>query len=464
MSQNNLYISYFVAQPTKSRKRQDLNRLLSNEEGLIAYQKNLINDYLSQQSDGLVVESFIDVPEHRRTPKWPQLGKALEACKATGAKLLIAELGNLIGNETFSETILNNNVEFVCCDQPFVDRSVLKILSKHAQILRKQHGKLIREGLKMTSAKSGNPNAAQVISKVNKPKIDTAIVFAFLIQAIISDYRRKGFSQRHMVKNLNDEGFTAPEGGRWVLSQLQKVLERVRLNELATEHKALIEELREKNSEITIAQLCEAFNQRNLISSKRCGWDEDQMRRLLERVQQIQDITRINQFALAIIPVLHDYRQKGFNEAAILADLQQKGFTLTIANEADQPTTNNSPPLPLSREISQLQTVLNNFPRFSQSLEANLESASKHIPAYLKIVKVHIEQLRQVLNSETHNKRGLQIHTLSETIQQLMQLFEILEEEDIVVLENLAIEASEWAVYEDLETNPQTLNTLAAAH
>ena len=36
-----------------------------------------------------------------------------------------------------------------------------------------------------------------------------------------------------MVKYLNDEGFTAPEGGRWVLSQLQKVLERVKLNELA---------------------------------------------------------------------------------------------------------------------------------------------------------------------------------------------------------------------------------------
>ena len=37
----------------------------------------------------------------------------------------------------------------------------------------------------MTSAKSGNPNAAEVISKVNKPKIDTAIVFAFLLEPII---------------------------------------------------------------------------------------------------------------------------------------------------------------------------------------------------------------------------------------------------------------------------------------
>jgi hypothetical protein len=101
-------------------------------------------------------------------------------------------------------------------------------------VQRKLHGQLIREGLKMTSAKSGNPNAAEVISKVNKPKIDVAIVFADLLQPIIADYKRKGYSQRQMVKTLNEEGFTAPEGGKWVLSQLQKVLDRVRLNEVCT--------------------------------------------------------------------------------------------------------------------------------------------------------------------------------------------------------------------------------------
>lgn len=249
-----------------------------------------------------ILEHHHETVEARRSTRWPALTQAIVACQQQEATLLIAELGTLASNESFTQLLLQSGVPFHCCDQPFVNQTILEALHKHAQVQKKLHGKLIREGLKLTSAKSGNPNAAEVINKVNKPKIDSAILFAFLLQPIIQDYKSKGYSQRQMVKALNDEGFTAPEGGRWVLSQLQKVLDRVRLNELAQRATSLLPDCRNKNLNAT--QIAHQLNEQSLPSLKRGGWDESQVEKLLHRVQQIEEISLINRFILQLLPVL----------------------------------------------------------------------------------------------------------------------------------------------------------------
>ncbi|MDB6096359.1 MAG: hypothetical protein JWM09_637 [Francisellaceae bacterium] len=91
-----------------------------------------------------------------------------------------------------------------------------------------------------------------------------------------------------------------------------------------------------------------------------------------------------------------------------------------------------------------LKNVLKNFPQGTGSLEIQLESAAKHVPAYLKIVKGHIEQLATVLQMESHNCRTLDNAGLAEPVKQLIEIFKILKEEDLSVLESLAIEASNW--------------------
>lgn len=286
-----------------------------------------ITEYLSNRTPkGEVLAYFTETPESKRTSKWPQLQKALEACKRQGATLLIAELGTLTSNESFTQILLDSAVAFQCIDQPFVNQTILEALSKHAEVQRKLHGKLIREGLKMTSAKSGNPNAAEVISKVNKPKIDTAIVFAFLLQPIIQDYRRKGYSQRQMVKTLNEEGFTAPEGGKWVLSQLQKVLDRVRLNEIATDLKTILEECRASHHSAT--QIVETLNAKGVSPLKQPAWDESQVKKLQDRTQQIQDIVLINRFVLNLLPLLHEFRKKGLTSTEMLSEFHQAGLCI----------------------------------------------------------------------------------------------------------------------------------------
>ena len=333
MSEITLYISYFIAQQHKAGHRIERNSgnirplfPMSDEDRIVTSHRQAVNEFIEGQQSAEIRETFVEVTDSKRTNKWPQLTKAIESCKTHNATLIIAELGTLTNNECFTQLLLESGVKFYCCDQPFVNQTILEALFKHAQVQRKLHGKLIREGLKMTSAKSGNPNAAEVISKVNKPKIDTAIVFAFLLQPIISDYRRKGYSQRQMVKALNEEGFTAPEGGKWVLSQLQKVLDRVRLNEISTEVKPLFEQFANENlSELEIA---ERLNQKSVASLKRSAWDEPQVKKLMARLEQIRDIELINYFVLNLLPILHEYVRRGKSVVEILDEFENFGLPI----------------------------------------------------------------------------------------------------------------------------------------
>lgn len=318
-----LYVTYsIVPQQRRSSHYLDNNTPTSSPlETLSQNEQQTINEFLSTyQPSGQVIGAFKEALETRRSTKWPELQKALKLCEQRQATLLILELGTLTGNESFTQTLLKSGAHFHCIDQPFVNQTILEALSKHAEVQRKLHGKLIREGLKMTSAKSGNPNAAEVINRVNKPKIDTAIMFAFLLSPLIKDYREKKFSQRQMVKALNEEGFTAPEGGKWVLSQLQKVLDRVRLNEVAMELAPIISDF---DPNLNHAQMAERLNEKGITPLKQPLWDETQVKKLNDRLQQIQEITTINQFVLKLLPLLKEYHRQNKTPSQILTEFQE---------------------------------------------------------------------------------------------------------------------------------------------
>lgn len=332
MTESRKLVVYYIAQQAKTNQLigdNSVHSIFNNKMVNIVSesQKQAIENYLNQQQPRPeIIDTYIEVPENRRTSKWSQLERAVEAATTNQALLVVAELGTLTNNEYFAQLLLESNVDFYCCDQPFVNHTILEALYKHAQVQRKLHGKLIREGLKMTSAKSGNPNAAEVISKVNKPKIDTAIVFAFLLQPIVSDYRRKGYSQRQMVKALNEEGFTAPEGGKWVLSQLQKVLDRVKLNEIALQHGQLFNELSEK--EHSYAQIAEEFRSQGIGTIKRAPWDEAQVKKLEDRINQIQEISHINQLVLSLLPIIQEFRSRSLSAEEMLTNLADRGVNI----------------------------------------------------------------------------------------------------------------------------------------
>lgn len=304
----NVFVTYLLYQQTEQNK--------------LAIENFIAN----QEKPTKIIDTFVEILKNNRNYKWSILQKAIASCKEHQATLLIAELGTLTNKENFVNILLNAGIKFYCIDQPFVDHGILEALHKHSKIQKKQHGELIKKGLEKTLAKSGNPNAAMVIGEVNKPKIDAAIVFAFLLQPIVANYKEKGFSQRQMVKTLNEEGFTAPEGGKWVLSQLQKVLDRVKINEIAMKIKPVIEPLLQQNQ--NNIQIAEELNKQQITSIKAKLWDEEQVKKILFRLEQIADIENTNNFIINLLPTLHKFKSNDYSINQILKCFQNNKINI----------------------------------------------------------------------------------------------------------------------------------------
>lgn len=122
----------------------------------------------------------------------------------------------------------------------------------------------------------------------------------------------------------------------------------------------------------------------------------------------------------------------------------------------DAPESLNSNVVPL---ISRLKKDLAAFQPGMATLESGLESAAKHLPAYLKIVKIHIEQLAVVLKLDTHNHRTLETAGLAGPVQQLIKLFSDLKEQDLQTLEELAAIAKNWHTDTAINANATSGNS-----
>jgi hypothetical protein len=94
--------------------------------------------------------------------------------------------------------------------------------------------------------------------------------------------------------------------------------------------------------------------------------------------------------------------------------------------------------------LAKLKEDLTAFPEGMNSLEIELESSSKHLPAYLKIVKTHIDQLAKVLGTDNHYNRKIETTPLAEPVKQLITLFRVLEDQDLQILEELAKATKNW--------------------
>ncbi len=330
MASTNLYVGYII----NPARRSSTQVLFSNQS--LNIQEKRIQEYITHEGQGTLLKSFTETADdNRHRHRWPELEAAIAFCLENKAHLVIGEIRNLTNNDAFAKQILrllekNPDASFTaqlyCCDQPFIKRDNFAALVEHAKKQRELHGQLIKAGLSRTTAKSGNPHASDVISKVNKPKIDNAIIFALMLQPIINDYRSKGYSQRRMVSALNEDGFTAPEGGHWVLSQLQKVLERIKMNESALNLEKQFIEYRGR--QMNDAGIAELLNKLGVPSPRGSHWDVESVEKVSERIKQLHDIIRFNEFVIELMPIIEKYHLDDLTEDVFAHELKLIGITI----------------------------------------------------------------------------------------------------------------------------------------
>jgi hypothetical protein len=289
----------------------------------IAQQKQAFARYKGQQKR--VIAEYMERHD-RKHKELKEFKKAVQHAKQAGATLIIPQLQNLTRFESFTKPLLDSDVDFYCLDQPRVNNMTLAAVVENIRFLREKHSRLISEGLARTMAQLGNPNALQEITKVNKPKTESAVLFALILSPIIAYYRMQGYSQRRMAQTLNDEGFSAPEGGHWVLSQLQKVLDRVDMNDVALALCTTLDEFEEKG--YNNAQCAKALTAMRAKSPGRKPWDDYLVGKIKERLQTIREIAGFNEFVVLVYPHMQKFQESGLSDEEIAKRLNQDGVQI----------------------------------------------------------------------------------------------------------------------------------------
>ncbi|WP_096671417.1 recombinase family protein [Polaromonas sp. AET17H-212] len=219
----------FVAYVRVSTQRQGASGL-----GLDA-QRAAVASYL--RGRGSLVGEIVEIESGRKAGKArPELAKALAACKAQGAALVIGKLDRLARDvRFFLEVIDDSGVDIRFADLPDVcpasdeGRMILVSMANFAEFEGRRIGTRTKAAL--AAAKVRGIQLGLAGRHNLKPNIEArqaaAGTFAAGISGLVAGFRARSLSQRAMVAELNAAKVPAPRGGDWRLSQVQRLLGRL---------------------------------------------------------------------------------------------------------------------------------------------------------------------------------------------------------------------------------------------
>lgn len=220
----------FVAYERVSTARQGKSGL-----GLEA-QRKAIDDFAASRG-AEVIGRFTEVESGRKADR-PELEKALQLAKLTGATLVIAKLDRLSRNAAFLLTLRDSGVRFLAADMPEANDLTVGIMALVAQQEREAISRRTKEALaaaKARGVKLGNPNGAAALKRAGKGGAPlrrkvaaNADAFAEGLAPVVAELQREGIrTLRDMADALNDRGMLTRRGGRWHVSNARNLLTRL---------------------------------------------------------------------------------------------------------------------------------------------------------------------------------------------------------------------------------------------
>src|SRR5690606_13950551 len=220
----------FIACERVSTARQGQSGL-----GLEAQRRTI--DAFAQSRGAEVLARFTEV-ESGRNPDRPELGKAIQLARLTGATLVIAKLDRLSRNAAFLLTLRDSGVRFIACDMPEANDLTVGIMALVAQAEREAISRRTKEALavaKSRGVKLGNPNGAAALRRAGKgggplraAVSRNADAHARDLAPVLEQLRSDGVvSLRSLAAALNARGMLTRRGGRWHVSNVRNLLSRV---------------------------------------------------------------------------------------------------------------------------------------------------------------------------------------------------------------------------------------------
>jgi DNA invertase Pin-like site-specific DNA recombinase len=195
--------------------------------------------------DRLLAPIYVEVESGRRTDR-PELAKALERCRKTGATLLIAKLDRLSRDAHFLLGLAKAGVEFVAADMPNANRLTVGIMAMVAEEEARMISARTKAALAAARArreKAGLPGLGgrRLGQRLPDPEANrrgieaggaatcaAADRAAHRVLPVLDELRAGGArSLHHLAAGLTERGVPTPRGGAWTATAVRRALLRV---------------------------------------------------------------------------------------------------------------------------------------------------------------------------------------------------------------------------------------------
>lgn len=192
-----------------------------------------------RRNGAVVAAEFTEIESGRRADR-PELAKALAACRAMRATLLVAKLDRLARNVEFLSALMNSGVDFVAIDNANANRLTLHILAAVAEDEAMRISERTRAALAAAKARGvvlGNPRGAEALHRAGKGNAasiaaarERADRFARDVAGAIDELQAAGArTLAALATGLNERGILSARGGRWHPETVRAALARVKV-------------------------------------------------------------------------------------------------------------------------------------------------------------------------------------------------------------------------------------------
>lgn len=217
---NALFVAYYRV----STARQGRSGL-----GLDA-QRAAVAAYLNG-GDWSLIGEFTEV-ESGKVNDRTQLAAAMQQCRLTSAKLVIAKLDRLSRNASFLLSLRDGGVEFVAADMPDANRMTVGIMAVIAEHEREMISARTKAALQAAKARGtalgGYREGNRVDGRLGvAARQKAAAAFAARVAPMVAGMRQRGLSLRQIAVELRAQHVSAPSGGTWTATAVSRTLARV---------------------------------------------------------------------------------------------------------------------------------------------------------------------------------------------------------------------------------------------
>lgn len=206
----------------------------------IEAQQETVKRFLEGTGGFAPVARFVETESGRKSDR-PQLAKALAACRAHRATLVIAKMDRLSRNQSFLMGLIDSGVDVRFCDFPDIPagaagRFMLQQMAAVAELEAGLISERTKAALRAKVARDGQwdrkarhhlvPGAGQ--AKAALKVREAAAQRAMDLAPIIEEVRKGGCtSLRAIAEELNRRDIPTPRGGRWAAPAVRNALARL---------------------------------------------------------------------------------------------------------------------------------------------------------------------------------------------------------------------------------------------